>query len=582
MRLSWRRGTLLRRRFGTKPPPGPLHAYESLCAAGEIRNDDHQRLAMAKLERLHGQIALGWRPAPRVEEAVEEEVKAPGLSENVDAFMSRFGLAVGGGTDKPAGASGVTVSRFGSDYDYDDVDAGFLSKLGFGGGVKKAAGAATAVPTPAEQAAANGAMIAALPYAPRGLYLYGGVGCGKTLMMDTFFEHAPTQSKQRLHFHEFMIGVHRSLHALRQEGVAGDASGGGRANATQDSSAAIRTVARRIVDRGWLLCFDEFFVTDIADALVLRSLMGALFEVGAVLVATSNRAPAELYKNGIQYHLFGPCVPLLEARCEVHQIDAEVQDYRAARAAEGGTGGAYFVAAAAAAAEGEGVAAGAEEAAPAAAAAAAAATAAVRFEGAWRELTGGQVEAEVRIPVGAGGRTFDVPRAVEGARAARFAFEELCGGGTQPRGAADYMALSAAFGIVALESVPRLSIRDDANRVRRFITLVDTLYDKGVHVLVSAAAHPRDLFITPEEERAARAADGDAEKEDCDHGDIIGTSAYVLQKDQMDEAFAHERCVSRLLEMDSERWVRMAQETRRRIGAAGGSTDCAHASEQAA
>ena len=141
------------------------------------------------------------------------------------------------------------------------------------------------------------------------------------------------------------------------------------------------------------------------------------------------------------------------------------------------------------------------------------------------------------------------------------------------------MALSAAFGIVALESVPRLSIRDDANRVRRFITLVDTLYDKGVHVLVSAAARPRDLFITPEEERAARAADGDAEEEeeDCNHGDIIGTSAYVLQKDKMDEAFAHERCVSRLLEMDSERWVRMAQETRN--GAAGGSADCAQASE---
>ncbi|MDQ0137371.1 cell division protein ZapE [Neorhizobium galegae] len=281
----------------------------------------------------------------------------------------------------------------------------------------------------------------------RGLYVHGSVGRGKTMLMDMFFKKAPTTKKRRAHFHEFMADVHNRIHEHRQKLKRGETK----------QADPVPPVAAALFAEAELLCFDEFSVTDITDAMILARLFTELFGLGCVLVATSNVAPDDLYKDGLNRGLFVPFIALLNRYVDVVTLDSP-NDYRMQKLASLPV---YVT--------------------PLDARADAA------MESAWHKVTEGKKAAPVEVPMK--GRSIHVPSAA--GRAARFDFKDICG---KPLGASDYLALAARFDAIFVEHVPQLG-PEKRNETKRLINLVDALYDHTVRLYVSAATAPEDILL---------------------------------------------------------------------------------------
>jgi cell division protein ZapE len=275
---------------------------------------------------------------------------------------------------------------------------------------------------------------------PRGLYIYGAVGRGKTMLMDLFFEETEFQLKRRAHFHEFMADVHDRITAARAD-VPGD---------------PIPHVAASLAKEARLLCFDELHVTDIADAMILGRLFQGLFAAGTIVVATSNAAPTRLYKDGLNRQLFLPFIDLLERHMDVVALDAQ-KDFRLDKLA-GAT--LYFTPADSAARAG--------------------------LDAHWARLTGGHPGKSHGLEFK--GRKLIVPLASMGV--VRFSFSELC---EQPLGSLDYLHIAHAFHTVIVDGIPLMG-PDRRDLARRFINLIDTLYDNRICLIASAAAEPDVLY----------------------------------------------------------------------------------------
>jgi cell division protein ZapE len=280
----------------------------------------------------------------------------------------------------------------------------------------------------------------------KGLYIYGDVGRGKTMLMDLFFKSSPVQRKRRAHFHEFMIDVHERIHAIRQKMKLGE-------HTARDP---IHLVATELAGETWLLCFDEFHVTDIADAMILGRLFAQLFEHGVVLVATSNVEPEELYKEGLNRALFVPFIHMLEQHMDIVRLAART-DFRLEKLAGMRV---WYV--------------------PADAAADAA------LDDAWRRLAPGRDGEPQELALK--GRNVHMPRAAMGV--ARFSFRDLC---EQPLAAADYLRIAHEYHTVILDRIP-VTTFETRNAAKRFIILIDTLYDMNVKLIASAEAEPEALY----------------------------------------------------------------------------------------
>ncbi len=301
------------------------------------------------------------------------------------------------------------------------------------------------------------------PEPPEGLYLWGGVGRGKSMLMDLFVEHLEGIPARRVHFHAFMQEIHSAMHEVRKTGV-------------ED---AIAPVAADVADSVRLLAFDEMQITDITDAMIVGRLFEALFADGVVVVTTSNRVPDDLYHNGLNRDLFLPFIALIKDKMNVVELTSPT-DYRQDRL---GGQPVYFT--------------------PINAEARAA------MEAVWNDLAGGPGEPLI---LKVKGREVELPAFRNGV--ARAGFHDLCG---KPLGPADFLALAEAVKVLMLDNVPTLS-RNNFNEAKRFVTLIDALYEAKVRLICSAAAKPEMLYLEGE-----------------------GT-------------FEFERTASRLREMQSEGW----------------------------
>ena len=281
--------------------------------------------------------------------------------------------------------------------------------------------------------------------AMKGLYVWGEVGRGKSMLMDLFFDLVPVKRKRRVHFHEFMADVHERVHAFRQALKRGEVSG----------DDPIPPLAAELSRETRLLCFDEFSVTDIADAMILGRLFTLLFKAGTVVVATSNVAPDDLYRDGLNRGHFLGFIALLKENVDVVRLDART-DYRMEMLSGEPR---YFTPLDADAARG--------------------------LDHLWQRISGG-TDHDERLEVK--GRWIEVPRVAHGA--ARMAFADLC---ARPLGASDYLRLAHAYHTLFIEDVPAMA-EDKRNEAKRFITLIDALYDNRVKVVVSAETSPNGLY----------------------------------------------------------------------------------------
>jgi len=307
---------------------------------------------------------------------------------------------------------------------------------------------------------------------PHGLYIWGPVGRGKSMLMDLFFSDAPVAKKRRVHFHEFMLEVHDRLHRRREELAAKGAP---------PEADTIVPIAREIAGETRLLCFDEFQVTNIADAMILGRLFETLFDEGMTVVATSNRAPDDLYKDGLQRDRFLPFIDLLKQRLEILELGGG-HDYRLDRLRELDV---YLTPLGA--------------------------RAAAKLDEAFRALSGG-ADGEPRV-LRTQGRDVPVPRAAPGVAMADYV--DWC---ARPMGAADFLCIADNFHTVILAEIPRMG-PDNRDKAARFVTMIDTFYEKKVKFICSATASPDKLYV------------------------------------EGDGAFEFQRTVSRLMEMQSPEYL---------------------------
>src|SRR6516225_5954092 len=285
---------------------------------------------------------------------------------------------------------------------------------------------------------------------PRGLYIHGEVGRGKTMLMDLFFQHSSIEHKRRAHFHEFMAEVHECIFGYRQNIARGEIA----------DTDVMALTANAIFEESWLLCFDEFHVTDIADAMILGRLFAKLFELGTVVVATSNVAPDDLYKGGLNRALFLPFIKQITDHMDVSRLDART-DFRLEKL----QGVPMWLTPA----DGDADAA---------------------LDRAWARMTGHAKCKSRDIQIK--GRILHVPCSAHGV--ARFAFADLC---EKPLGASDYLRLAHDYHTILVDHIPVMDVAE-RNAAKRFITLIDTLYDNAVKLMASAEANPVSLYLSNE------------------------------------------------------------------------------------
>lgn len=281
----------------------------------------------------------------------------------------------------------------------------------------------------------------------RGLYVYGDVGRGKTMLMDLFFQQSPVAHKRRAHFHEFMAEVHERIYGYRQNIARGEIADGD----------VIALTAASIFEEAWLLCFDEFHVTDIADAMILGRLFSKLFELGTVVVATSNVAPEDLYKGGLNRALFLPFIAQISAHMDVLRLDART-DFRLEKL----VGVKMWLVPADRDAD-------------------------AALDKAWAKMTGGAPCKGRDIAIK--GRILRVPCSAHGV--ARFSFPDVC---EKPLAASDYLRLAHDYHTILVDRIPVMDYAE-RNAAKRFISLIDTLYDNGVKLMASADADPLSLYV---------------------------------------------------------------------------------------
>jgi cell division protein ZapE len=285
---------------------------------------------------------------------------------------------------------------------------------------------------------------------PRGLYVHGEVGRGKTMLMDLFFQHSSVAHKRRAHFHEFMAEVHERIYGYRQNIARGEIADGD----------VIALTAAAIFDEAWLLCFDEFHVTDIADAMILGRLFSKLFELGTVVVATSNVAPDDLYQGGLNRALFLPFIAQISDHMDVLRLDART-DFRLEKLA----GVKMWLVPADRDAD-------------------------AALDKAWARMTGNAKCKPRDIPIK--GRVLHVPCSADGV--ARFSFADIC---EKPLAASDYLRLAHDYHTIMIDRIPVMDY-PERNAAKRFIALIDTLYDNAVKLMASAEADPVSLYLATE------------------------------------------------------------------------------------